>query len=910
MNININSQRIKSIQFYKDDLLTRLFKDDTDLGNRAPNSSEYNAVSFLDTNSDGKLDTSDNSTKVNTFGTTIDTIYNSVFNTNGSLKLDANGNLSSTYLNNDGSLKSGSIDINKDGSKDAIDDQILQTTMNIAHKVQQDLQTNLTNAIKSGTVPILGTKFNIADMNLLQEATKNNKVNYVYTEAWYRENGHKSTVLFSSKSDFADFFNGLFDRDFNVNQVKEVLLMADKLADKLPATPTAAQKADCVKRLELYSTIMKDYKASAKDLLSFDTFASAANIPISSTVTTSQIRAYDPALSNIYGSSGNGPKMNDLLSVVAGDTTDPNSSTKQRYLLSAISEGKLPISGKTLNLNTLSSGTNFTDAYSNLTKLFDAVGDNVKTTKLHLDRMASESKYTSLFGRMGTAGSPAEPWLINQLRTKVTSGDCNLGQVEKVMELADNLAKNVDPGVSDADFQKKIGLYLKVFLDDDSSVNVRDIVTFDKFLNKIPSGVPGVAALKSGLDLIDSSKLTNYVPGSGQILFDINNTNSAIASNAQKMQDLWDVFIGDETDPNSSTKQRYLLSAISKGKLPISGKTLTANGATLNFGTDYTNLDKLFAAVDDADLMRKLKIDSWVDNLPAAKLSYHNKEDVKRVFNSSFDASSYRVISTFQNLFESGIYDLSSLEYFKDLLENQKKTEADIRAMIKLNILSPEDLNAYSNANTTNVKLDANGKVDKDAQVNYWVSTGFSLNGTPLKIDNVAADKNIFKDFLSNDVSNAVDSVLKTGTYYVSIYNNLGSGGLALGSSTKTQAIGTFRDVHNNGAEPRELMDLLEYSLAESLTYANISTALTFTTGTLGGNKSLLTYLTDPMHSSNKIGFNIDPQFARRHELLKEVIQTGDFPTIPGFTLTGTTPFDKLKNLLNGVNASGSIGSI
>jgi hypothetical protein len=307
--------------------------------------------------------------------------------------------------------------------------------------------------------------------------------------------------------------------------------------------------------------------------------------------------------------------------------------------------------------------------------------------------------------------------------------------------------------------------------------------------------------------------------------------------------------------------------------------------------------------------MRKLTIDSWVDNLSTSKLSYHNKEDVKRVFNSSFDASSDRVISTFQNLFESGIYDLSSLEYFKDLLENQKKTEADIRAMIKLNILSPEDLNAYSNANTTNVKLDAYGKVDKDAQVNYWVSKGFSLNGTPLKIDNVAADKNIFKDFLSNDVSNDVDSVLKTGTYYVSIYNNLGVAPKLVispnSASKKTEAIGAFRDAHNLGAKPHVLMDLLEYSLTQlpALTYDNISS-------TSIGGKSLLTYLTDPMHSSNKIGFNIDPQFARRHDLLKEVIQTGDFPIIPGFTLTGTTPFDKLKNLLNGVNASGSIGSI
>jgi hypothetical protein len=869
--MDINIQKIQSIKYYKDDLLTRLFAGDRVLG-----SSEQATVHFLDANSDGDFNDSVDTTARTAFGNKIDTIYNSVFDANGNLKLDAKGNLTSQYLDNKGILKSGSIDINNDGSKDAIDNEILQKTMNIAHKVQEDVKTNLMNAIKSGTVPILGTKFNVADMNFLQEATKNNKFNYVYTEAWYRETGHASKNLFSSKSDFANFFNDLFDRDFNLNQVKEVLLMADKLASKLSATPTTAQKTDCIKRLELYSTLMNTYDSSSKDLLSFDTFASAANIPISSTLPISDIRAYDPALSNIYGSSGNGPKMNELLSVVAADKSDPNSSMKQRYLLSAISEGKLPISGKPLNLNTLNTSAGFATAYDNLDKLFAAIGDDVKTSNLHLDRLASDPLYTSLFDRMGTTGTPAEPWLINELRTKVNNGTCNLSQAEKMIKLSDSLAKTVAASVSDSDFEKKLGLYSKLLLGNNSSVNEKDILIFDNFLSKTPSGA-------SGLALMDSSKLSTYSPG-GRLF----NTTA----DGNKMQDLWDVFVGDKSDPNSSTKQRYLLSSISEGKLPISGKPLSLNGASPNFASDYTNLDKLFAAVGDADLMRKLKIDSWVDNLPTAKLSYYRKEDVKRVFNSSFDASSDRVISTFQNLFESGIYDLSSLEYFKDLLENQKKTEADIRDMIKLNILSPEDLNAYSNANPTNVKLKADGTVDKPSQANFWVSQN--------KIQ--SAHKTIFEDFLSNNV----DSVLKTETYYIEIYDNLGvSGGLA-GSSKNN--ISAFRDAHNRGAEPRELMNLLEYSLTEGLTYADISTPLTFTTGTFGGDKSLLTYLTDPTDSSNKNGLNIDAQFARRHELLKEALVTQSVPAVSGFSYDGSkTEFENLKILLGSVKANGSI---
>jgi hypothetical protein len=861
--MDINIQKIQSIKYYKDDLLTRLFAGDRVLG-----SSEQATVQFLDANGDGVFNSADSAART-AFGNKIDTIYNSVFDTSGNLKLDANGNLTSQYLDNKGILKSGSIDINGDLNNDRTDNETLQKIMDVSQKVQTDVQTNLMNAIKSGTVPILGTRFNIADMNFLQEATRNNKVNYVYTEAWYRETDHASKILFSSKSDFADFFNGLFDRDFNLNQVKEVLLMADKLADKLPATPTAAQKTDCIKRLELYSTLMNDYDSSSKDLLSFDTFASAANIPISSTVTTSQIRAYDPALSNIYGSSGNGPKMNELLSVVAADKSDPNSSMKQRYLLSAISEGKLPISGKPLTLN--GATPNFGSDYANLTKLFDAVGDDVKTSNLHLDRLASDPLYTSLFDRMGTTGTPAEPWLINELRTKVNNGTCNLSQAEKMIKLSDSLAKSVAASVSDSDFEKKLGLYSKLLLGNNSSVNEKGILIFDNFLSKTPSGA-------SGLALMDSSKLSTYSPG-GRLF----NTTA----DGNKMQDLWDVFVGDKSDPNSSTKQRYLSSAISEGKLPISGKPLNLN--TLKTGTNfpdaYTNLTKLFAAVDDADLMRELKIDSWVDNLPTAKLSYHRKEDVKRVFNSSFDASSDRVISTFQNLFESGIYDLSSVEYFKDLLENQKKREVDIRAMIQANIFSPEDYNAHVNLNPANMKLKVDGTVDKPLQADLWVSQN--------KIQ--SAHKAIFEDFLSN----APDSVLKTETYYIEIYDNLGvSGGLA-GSSKNN--ISAFRDAHNRGAEPRELMDLLEYSIAEGLSYTDINS-------TVVDGKTLLSYLTDPMDLSNKNGLNVDPKFARRHELLKEALATQSVPAVSGFSYDNSkTEFENLKILLSSVKTDGSI---
>jgi hypothetical protein len=351
------------------------------------------------------------------------------------------------------------------------------------------------------------------------------------------------------------------------------------------------------------------------------------------------------------------------------------------------------------------------------------------------------------------------------------------------------------------------------------------------------------------------------------------------------MQDLWDVFVGDKSDPNSSTKQRYLSSAISEGKLPISGKPLTLNGATPNFGSDYANLTKLFDAVGDADLMRELKIDSWVDNLPTAKLSYHRKEDVKRVFNSSFDASSDRVISTFQNLFESGIYDLSSVEYFKDLLENQKKREVDIRAMIQANIFSPEDYNAHVNLNPANMKLKVDGTVDKPLQADLWVSQN--------KIQ--SAHKAIFEDFLSN----APDSVLKTETYYIEIYDNLGvSGGLA-GSSKNN--ISAFRDAHNRGAEPRELMDLLEYSIAEGLSYTDINS-------TVVDGKTLLSYLTDPMDLSNKNGLNVDPKFARRHELLKEALATQSVPAVSGFSYDNSkTEFENLKILLSSVKTDGSI---
>ena len=693
----------------------------------------------------------------------------------------------------------------------------------------------------------------------------------------------------------------------NLAQVEKIIGLADELAKNLDVSVTPQQFEA---KLDLYLKVFLDGNSSVnvQDIATFDKFLN--KVPSSGKsglglMDTTKLSTYAPG-GRLFNTTADGDKLQKLWDVFIGDESDKNSSTKQRYLSSAISEGKLPISGKPL---TVSGATpDFASDYTNLTNLFAAVGDEVKTTKLHLDRMASESTYQNLFVGMNKVSG--EPKLINQLKAKVDLGDCNLAQAQKVIELAQELQRNRKSSGTTAaaiaadqlDFEKKLKLYSTIFLDKDSSVNVKDIAAFDKFLSATPS------AGASGLGLIDTTKLTNYVPAPRNRLFVDSSTTPAPTAaqiqDANKLQDLWNVFIGDESDKNSSTKQRYLSSAISEGKLPISGKPLNLN--TLKTGTNfpdaYTNLTKLFAAVDDADLMRELKIDSWVDNLSASKLSYHNKEDVKRVFNSSFDASSDNVISKFQNLFESGIYDLSSLKYFKELMEDQKKTEADLRAMIKLNIFSLEDLNAYSNANSVNVKLKpADGKVDKDAQVNYWVGTGFSLNGTPLKIDNVTAHKDIFKDFLSDDVSDAADSVLKTGTYYLNIYNNLGPGPGRLAGSSKDN-ISAFRDAHNRGAEPRELMDLVEYSLAEGLSYADINTPIAT------GDKSILEYLTSPTDSSNMNGYNIKPQFARRHELLKEALVTQSVPAVSGFTYNNSkTEFENLKTLLGSVKADGSI---
>ena len=96
-------------------------------------------------------------------------------------------------------------------------------------------------------------------------------------------------------------------------------------------------------------------------------------------------------------------------------------------------------------------------------------------------------------------------------------------------------------------------------------------------------------------------------------------------------------------------------------------------------------------------------------------------------------------------------------------------------------------------------------------------------------------------------------------------------------------------------------MDLLEYSIAEGLSYIDINS-------TVVDGKTLLSYLTDPMDLSNKNGLNVDPKFARRHELFKEALATQSVPAVSGFSYNNSkTEFENLKILLSSVKADGSI---
>jgi hypothetical protein len=280
--------------------------------------------------------------------------------------------------------------------------------------------------------------------------------------------------------------------------------------------------------------------------------------------------------------------------------------------------------------------------------------------------------------------------------------------------------------------------------------------------------------------------------------------------------------------------------------------------------------------VPDPDALSKLRIHYWTEGLTTKQLGNRNRQDVNRVFNRLYEQSNYNTIQEFQRLFEEvGVYDPSGLNYYRELMEEMERGKAFTLSLATFDnaIASSKELDAYVDLNTSNTRTTAANQVDQ-----VWTQ--------PLPVPlinsthpNYANHRQAFIDLI-----NTTGSISKTQAYFVSdIY----------GSLTNKDDILAHKDAYITGkASAHTLSELQKFRIDEGLTWSQTQT--------------LMDLLEDPTVAIHAPAGAVNPQRARKHELLKEALAFGELPNTVTLSYQPLN-YSALMTLLGSVKTDGSI---
>ncbi|MEB3315600.1 MAG: hypothetical protein VKK32_05265, partial [Candidatus Melainabacteria bacterium] len=421
----------------------------------------------------------------------------------------------------------------------------------------------------------------------------------------------------------------------------------------------------------------------------------------------------------------------------------------------------------------------------------------------------------------------------------------SLDKAKKVLDLIDN-------GVTDVD---RLRFYGRV-LDSGVSISTATIKAFDDLWNK--AEFAGVNVLPTGqIKTASGINVTAFSGGSGPL----GNTPG------DHLNHLMNILLkAGNPDPGIASAQRsYLDGSLKGGDVEITGKPLT-----------YANLMELNDVVPDPDALSKLRIHYWTEGLTTKQLGNRNRQDVNRVFNRLYEQSNYNTIQEFQRLFEEvGVYDPSGLNYYRELMEELERGKALTLSLATFDnaIASSKELDAYVDLNTSNTRTTAANQVDQ-----VWTQ--------PLPVPlinsthpNYANHRQAFIDLI-----NTTGSIAKTQAYFVSdIY----------GSLTNKDDILAYKDAYITGkASAHTLSELQKFRIDEGLTWPQTQT--------------LMDLLEDPAAAIHAPAGVVNPQRARKHELLKEALAFGELPNTVTLSYQPLN-YSALMTLLGSVKPDGSI---
>ena len=421
----------------------------------------------------------------------------------------------------------------------------------------------------------------------------------------------------------------------------------------------------------------------------------------------------------------------------------------------------------------------------------------------------------------------------------------SLDKAKKVLSLIDN-------GITDVN---RLRLYGRV-LDSGVLISAPTIKAFDDLWNK--AEFAGVSVSPLGQVKTPSGiNVTAFSGGSGP----------AGNTPGDHLNHLMNILLrAGDPDPNIASEQsRYLEASLKGGDVEITGKPLT-----------YANLMELNDVVPDPDALSKLRIHYWTEGLTTKQLGNRNRQDVNRVFNRLYEQSNYNTIQEFQRLFEEvGVYDPSGLNYYRELMEELERGKAFTLSLATFDnaIASSKELDAYVDLNTSNTRTTAANQVDQ-----VWTQ--------PLPVPLINSTHPNYTNHRQAfiDLINTTGSIAKTQAYFVSdIY----------GSLTNKDDILAYKDAYITGkASAHTLSELQKFRIDEGLTWPQTQT--------------LMDLLEDPAGAVHAPGGIVDPQRARKHELLKEALAFGELPNTVTLSYQPLN-YSALMTLLGSVKPDGSI---
>ena len=716
--------------------------------------------------------------------------------------------------------------------------------------------------------------------------------NKLYIDPWIAERAGKFTAPSITEAEFKVLFEDLFDRNFNLTQAEKLLGLFDKdLKDKdsLEFYADMIEEDNSLSANKIF--LLEDYRknlgvdfnvqaggqliatktetALAGGLYRADyTYANpvfVADIPVGATA--AQIEDYNKkALQlNQFGEmlfmkvTPQGPSESSSDYAARSKARKDVLKAPSAFLVGALSDrsAALQITSESFsyeNVMDIVLGTENLGAesfnFSGSTMSVEYYKDAQATNKLYAEGWSKDaSRVADMQASVPPLSVAAFKELFNGNRALGVTGlfdeGLSLDKAKKVLSLIDN-------GVTDVN---RLRFYGRV-LDSGVSISTATIKAFDDLWNKAEFAGVSVSPLGQ-VKTASGINVTAFSGGSGPL----GNTPG------DHLNHLMNILLkAGNPDPGIASAQRsYLDGSLKGGDVEITGKPLT-----------YANLMELNDVVPDPDALSKLRIHYWTEGLTTKQLGNRNRQDVNRVFNRLYEQSNYNTIQDFQRLFEEvGVYDPSGLNYYRELMEELERGKAFTLSLATFDnaIASSKELDAYVDLNTSNTRTTAANQVDQ-----VWTQ--------PLPVPLINSTHPNYTNHRQAfiDLINTTGSIAKTQAYFVSdIY----------GSLTNKDDILAYKDAYITGkASAHTLSELQKFRIDEGLTWPQTQT--------------LMDLLEDPAAAIHAPAGVVNPQRARKHELLKEALAFGELPNTVTLSYQPLN-YSALMTLLGSVKPDGSI---